>query len=129
MQKTKTRKRPCKICRRWFMSHSRQKQRQKTCGRPGYQKELHRRQCQRWNNRNKDYFKANYLATKLKCIQDPPDPLQQKPPPIVPRSRIKLWLLKDIVIETIGAKHFIIQEYIVEQIIHRKPNIPVLQPP
>jgi hypothetical protein len=129
MHKTKTRKRPCKICRRWFMPHARQKQRQKTCGRPGCQKELHRRQSQRWNHRHKDYFKANYLAAKLERIGEQTDPLQQKPPPIVPPSRIQLWLPKDILIETIGAKHLIIQEYIAAQIIHRQPNRPVCQPP
>jgi hypothetical protein len=105
------------------MPHARQKQRQKTCGRPECQKELHRRQCQRWNKRNKDYFKSNYLAAKLKCIEDPPDTLQPRSPPTVPPSRIKLWLPKEIIIEKIGAKHLIIQEYIAAQIIQRKSNM------
>jgi hypothetical protein len=126
MEKTKTRKRPCKICRRWFMPHARQKQRQKTCGRAECQKELHRRQCQRWNQRNKDYF--NYLAAKLKCMGEPPDGLQPRSPPIVPPSRIQLRLPKDIIINSIGANHLIIQEYIAAQIIHRMANKAACQP-
>ncbi len=129
MQKTKPRRRPCKICRRWFMPHARQKQRQKTCGRAECQKELHRRQCQRWNQRNRDYFKSNYLAAKLKCFGDLPEALQPRSPPIVPPSRIQLWLPKDIIIDSIGAKQLIIQEYIAAQITHRKPKRAACQPP
>ena len=57
-------KRPCSICRKWFQPDVRQKGRQKTCS-PDCRQELHRRQCDKWNKKNKEYFKNNYLGKKI----------------------------------------------------------------
>ena len=43
MTRSPTRKRPCRICKRWFMPHPRVKDRQKTCGNPPCQREWHRK--------------------------------------------------------------------------------------
>jgi hypothetical protein len=43
----------------------RQKGRQKTCGKPDCMKEQHRRQSEKWNKKNKEYFKNNYLGKKI----------------------------------------------------------------
>lgn len=58
-------KKPCCICRRWFLPDSKVKDRQVTCGDPKCQKEHHRKQCAKWNRKNSDYFKSNYLQKKL----------------------------------------------------------------
>lgn len=58
-------KRPCCICRRWFLPDTRVKDRQVTCGDPKCQKQWHRKQCTKWNKKNADYFKSNYLQKKL----------------------------------------------------------------
>ena len=54
-------KRPCRICKRWFMPNPKLKDRQMTCGDPDCQREWHRKKCEEWNRKNPDYFKANYL--------------------------------------------------------------------
>ena len=123
MHRAKTRKRPCKICRKWFLPHPRQGDRQKTCGRPECQREYHRRLRQKWNDKNRAYFKANYLTEKLKRTKAPPDCVPEKPPPDVPKSRIHLSLPRDVIIEKIGGEHLIILEYVVEQVIRRNLNI------
>lgn len=58
-------KRPCCICHRWFLPDVKVKDRQVTCGNPKCQKEQHRRQCAKWNRKNTDYFRSNYLQKKL----------------------------------------------------------------
>ena len=52
------------FCRKWFLPDVRQKGRQKTCS-PACQRELHRRQCEQWNRKNKAVAANNYLAKKL----------------------------------------------------------------
>ncbi len=60
-----SRKRPCRVCRRWFRAHPRLKDRQKTCGAEACKKEWHRRQCEQWNHNNTAYFNTTYLRRKL----------------------------------------------------------------
>ena len=79
MSRSPTRKRPCRVCKRWFIPHPRLKDRQKTCGDPQCQREWHRRKCEQWNHNNVDYFKDNYLDKKLELTG-------------TPRSRLKTGL-------------------------------------
>jgi hypothetical protein len=58
-------KRPCCICHRWFLPYAKVKDRQVTCGDAKCQKEQHRKQCVKWNGKNADYFRSNYLQKKL----------------------------------------------------------------
>ncbi len=51
MSKIPTRKRPCRICRRWFLPNPRLKERQMTCGRPKCQREWHKKKCAEWNQK------------------------------------------------------------------------------
>ena len=119
MARRKVRKRPCSICRKWFLPDVRQAGRQKTCG-PGCSRELHRRSCAKWNNRNTAYFKSNYLDKKLQRDgRAPPDPPQadgksdSKP---APKARIDLKLPRDIIEDKMGRDNMIIAEYMAEQI-------------
>ena len=64
MPKAKTRKRPCKICKKWFMPDVRHTDRQKTCGLE-CRTELHRRRCAEYNKKNRKSSKADYLQKKL----------------------------------------------------------------
>jgi hypothetical protein len=129
MQRARTRKRPCKICRKWFMPDPRQIGRQKTCGDPLCQKENHRRQCAQWNQKNRNYFKANYLSEKLAHAKDPPTSTSNKAPVVTPSSRINLDLPKDLMADIIGVRHLIILEYIIEQVMrHGKGRSSVRAP-
>lgn len=129
MPRAKRRKRPCAICRRWFIPDPRQIGRQKTCGKPDCQREQHRRQCGKWNRKNKRYFKAIYLSEKIERVKDPPVPLQESSPPVIPVSRTDLALPKDVIVKTTGAELLVILDYIIEQIIHREARISALEPP
>lgn len=59
------RKRPCRICRRWFQPHSRVKARQRVCGSHECQRERHRRACEQWRRRNPDYDRDRRLRERL----------------------------------------------------------------
>lgn len=100
------RKRPCRICKRWFLHHPRLKERQKTCGDPQCQREWHRRKCAEWNRQNIDYFKANYLAKKLEAVN-------------APKSRFKTGLPICYAQELIGNQQLIIIEYLSQLLMHR----------
>jgi len=117
MPNASPRKRPCRICRRWFLPNPRLKDRQKTCADKGCQKEWHRRQCADWNKRNTEYFKADYLAKKLRTIPATHD--RHKGKTDLPRSRIKLDLPQDVIQEVIGQKPLVIIDYFIEQLIRR----------
>ena len=96
-------KRPCRICRRWFMPNPRLKDRQKTCGDPCCQREWHRKKCAQWNKDNSDYFKADYLQSKLEAQSPRGSP--------EPASRLKSGLPLQYVQEVIGIQHLTIIEY------------------
>lgn len=60
------RKRPCRICRRWFEPHPRAGERQRVCGEASCQKERHRRSCVDWHRKNPGYDEEHRLRAKLR---------------------------------------------------------------
>ena len=111
MPRVPTRKRPCRICRRWFLPNPRLKSRQMTCGDSRCKTEWHRKKCAEWNRRNPDYFRANYLQKKLEAAEIP------KAPSV--KSRMKTSLPLEYVQEVIGIQQLIIIEYLA-QLLHRR---------
>ena len=59
------RKRPCRICRKWFQPNPRVGKRQKVCSESACQRERHRRSCASWRQRNPDYDRENRLRKQL----------------------------------------------------------------
>jgi len=114
MSKTLTRKRPCRICRRWFLPNPRLKERQKTCGRANCQRQWHKKKCAEWNRKNTGYFKANYLQKKIdaatQCRGDPEAAL----PGTIPASRMTTGMPLEYVKEVIGVQPVIIHEYLAQ---------------
>lgn len=119
-------KRPCSICRKWFQPIPQQKERQKTCS-PACQQERHRRQCEKWNRKNKAYFKNNYLADKIAEI----DQLEQsKELPADQQARSKNLpilfsqqshqtepiLPMDVIVGQWGKKPCVIIQYLIFQV-------------
>ena len=115
MRKTLTRKRPCRICRRWFMPNPRLKDRQKTCGRSQCQREWHRKMCEKWNRENADYFRSNYLQKKLEVATGSNQSKTSFQPEssvyVLPKSRFRSGLPQRYVQEVIDIQHFVIIEY------------------
>lgn len=60
------RKRPCRICRRWFEPHPRAGERQRVCSETSCQQERHRRSCADWHRKNPGYDEENRLRAKLR---------------------------------------------------------------
>jgi hypothetical protein len=114
MAKNSHGKRPCCICRKWFLPDVRQKGRQKTCS-PDCKRELHRRQCQAWNKKNKAYFKNNYLGRKLEKTVDQQTAststkisLSRQTQPVLPI---------EIIVTKYGIEPAIIAQYLAAQIV------------
>ena len=69
------RKRPCRVCRKWFLAHPRAGSRQKVCSSESCQRERHRRNCEDWRARHPDYDREARLRVRLG-----PDPEPDAPP-------------------------------------------------
>ena len=108
-------RRPCRICRRWFTPNPRLKDRQKTCGASKCKREWHRKKCAEWNKENTDYFKTNYLQKKLHAASSSES--SSKLVPVISRFKSGLPLL--YVQEVIDIQHLIIIEYLVQLISKR----------
>jgi hypothetical protein len=116
MAKNSRGKRPCSICRKWFLPDVRQKGRQKTCS-PDCQTERHRRQCKDWNKKNKAYFKNNYLSTKIEKAVDQKTASDLSGASLPPQ--IKPVLPIEIIATEYGIKPAVIVQYLVTQIINQ----------
>ncbi|MFH1628442.1 MAG: hypothetical protein ABIE47_06930 [Pseudomonadota bacterium] len=108
-------KRPCRICRRWFIPHPRVEDRQMTCGDPRCKREWHRRKCAEWNRKNAEYFRANYLQKKLDTLSQAKgrarfSPVRSRYPSGLPRERVQ---------EVMGIEPFVIIEYLVQLLLRR----------
>ena len=123
MSKPPTRKRPCRICRRWFVPNPRLKERQMTCGQVECQRQWHKKKCAEWNKKNTDYFKSNYLQKKIdtatQCRGDPEATLPAKHLDKLPASRTQTGMPLEYVKEVIGVPLVIIQEYLAQQLYRR----------
>ena len=62
-----TRKRPCRICRRWFIPHPRAGDRQRVCGAPECQRERHRRACANWRDREAAAEQTHRLRQRIRA--------------------------------------------------------------
>ena len=115
MKKRLSRKRPCRICRRWFLPDPRLKGRQRTCGDAHCKRQWHRKTCQEWNRKNRDYFRSNYLHKRLDALSRDEKVTQPLPPEnsfLVPlKSRFHSGLPLSYVQEVIGIQHLAIIEY------------------
>jgi len=109
-----SKKRPCKICRRWFTPHPRAGNSQKTCASRQCKKEWHRRMCFEWNRQNSDYFKGIYLKNKM-LVADKEN--QNKSGKASPTHHLDLpW---PEIQEEIGVKQVVIIEYIIQLLMKR----------
>jgi len=122
-------KRPCRICRRWFMPNPRLKDRQMTCGDPECKKEWHRKKCTEWNKKNSDYFRSNYLQKKLYAASQCDKTHRSGTfPPRLMTSRLKSGLPHLFVQEVIGIQHVIIIEYFGQLLLRRFQDVLKGQP-
>lgn len=67
------RKRPCRICRRWFQPEPRAGDRQHVCSRDECQRERHRRACSDWRGRTAEKRRERQLREKLRGADEKKD--------------------------------------------------------
>ena len=67
-------KRPCRICRKWFEPHARAGERQRVCSAQRCQRERHRQACATWHGSNPDYDRAERLRRKVVPVREVPFP-------------------------------------------------------
>ena len=112
---TDYKRRPCRICRRWFTPNPRLKGRQKTCGNAKCKREWHKKKYAEWNKKNSDYFKTNYLQKKLNIAAASAASTSETSSQILPvKSRFKSGLPLLLVQEVIDIQHLIIIEYLAQ---------------
>lgn len=108
-------KRPCRVCRRWFRPNPRVGDVQMTCGMPKCKREWHRKKCAEWNRENREYFKEIYLNNKILAASaktENPDN-QQKVKGKTTRTRFNVGLPWQEIQEVMGVKQLVIIEYII----------------
>lgn len=112
-KKTRSRKRPCRVCGRWFSPDPRLGERQKTCGAAQCQRQRHAIKCAEWNRKNRSCFRESYLKSRIDrpvehpsspCAPSPENPAFRGPPP--------LDLPRKVVEEVMGVQQSVIIEYI-----------------
>ena len=93
-------KRPCKICRKWFRPSNREGDRQRTCTRGECQRERHRRNCKQWRERNRYIEKEGRLRDRL--IKEGGG------------EALKLKVNLEAVRDSVGSEHAVLIEEIVK---------------
>lgn len=73
-------KRPCRICRKWFEADVPAGGRQRVCSAEECQRERHRQACAAWHERHPDYDKAERLRRKVVPEVEPPLPTPMADP-------------------------------------------------
>ena len=63
-------KRPCRICRKWFPPNPRAGDRQKVCGRPECQRKRNSRASAAWRRRNPDCGRSGRLRARINPTGD-----------------------------------------------------------
>ena len=72
------RKRPCRICRRWFRPDNRVGERQRACGEPDCQKARRQKTQASWRDRNPGYATAHRITQRNQ--DESAEPLRTPPP-------------------------------------------------
>jgi hypothetical protein len=77
---TRTKKRPCTICRRWFQPEPQVIARQRCCNNPVCRAALRKKTQGNWRNRNPEYAATRRLDQRANQINPPAEPLRLPKP-------------------------------------------------
>lgn len=73
------RKRPCRVCGKWFEPHPRAGKRQRVCDREDCGRERHRRACAGWRAQHPDYDRERRLRERVRNEVVVGEPLSRDP--------------------------------------------------
>lgn len=103
-------KRPCSICRKWFLPDARVKDRQRTCSAPQCQAARRKKTQAAWREAHPSYFVAHRIQQRAAAtpeandnyIAPPAGPIARPPPPRMPPPLDRLpW---DLAQDEFGAE-------------------------
>ncbi len=124
MPRRKSKKRPCRICRKWFIPNPRVGDRQKTCGDHECMGKWHAEKCAEWNRKNRRCSQENYLHDKLTLAVGESEgdnksstATASKPSVFASGSAFFPQLPRSLVQEVIGAQQLVIMEYLCRQLL------------
>ncbi len=106
-------KRPCRICRKWFIPNPRVGDRQKTCGSDECKRKWSNKKCAQWNRKNRVTFQTNYLEKKLQDVKNQENS-SDKPLLQVEQSGKNSKLPQELIQKVIGAQEFVIAQYLAQ---------------
>jgi hypothetical protein len=66
------RKKPCRVCRKWYQPGRRGGHHQKTCGQESCKREWHRKKCREWRHANRDYVVEVRARQKMERLEEEP---------------------------------------------------------
>lgn len=120
----KCKKRPCRICHKWFTPHPRLGDRQKTCGNQECMRKWHIVKCAEWNRKNRNCAQANYLSAKLAlAVKERTQPKGTSAAVTIPKAHVFVshsasfpQLPRSVIQEVIGVQQFVIIEYVARQL-------------
>jgi len=108
------RKRPCRVCGRWYQPSSRLRKRQKTCGAKACMQEWHRRVCRRWNRQNRQDSMITYLASKLEAAAAPAG---GKPTPRAPPRGVSRRWPRQVLEQELGIRKAVLVDYVAHKVV------------
>ena len=124
MPRRKSKKRPCRICRKWFIPNPRVGDRQKTCGDPECMRKWHAGKCAEWNRKNRKCAQENYLHDKLTLAVGESKEDKKTSPATASKScdfpsgsAFFAQLPRSLIQEVIGAQQLVIIEYLGRQLL------------
>jgi hypothetical protein len=124
------RKRPCRICKRWFSPNPRLKDRQMTCGEESCKREWHRRKCAQWNRENSEPIKKERLAQKLKAAawaggQTKLSAETPSCPASVQSEHLLPWIQEVITVQVIIMLDYLVRHSVkhAQEVIRRQPAV------
>lgn len=144
MPRRKSKKRPCRICRKWFTPNPRVGARQKTCGDSECMRKWHTRKCAEWNRNNRQCSQENYFHDKLTLALNQNDTDKRASvanataKPLVFYSLTTQYprLPRSFIQEVIGVQQLVIIEHIaqqlfrdVQEVIRKQPSENTRDPP
>ena len=124
MPRRKSKKRPCRICRKWFIPNPRVGDRQKTCGDHECMRKWHAEKCAEWNRKNRRCSQENYLHDKLTLAVGESEKDNKTSTATTSKSSVFAsgsaffpQLPRSLVQEVIGAQQLVIMEYLCRQLL------------
>jgi hypothetical protein len=137
MPRLKSKKRPCRICRKWFTPSARVGDRQKTCGDHECMRKWHTKKCAEWNRNNRQCAQENYLHDKLAhAVGESVDTKKTSVAASTAKSLVSIphpasfpQLPRCLIQEVIGTQQYVIIEYIARQLFRAVQEVISRQPP